>query len=292
MPSLVLVLLILLQPLLMQASVGQTGPEQTGPEQISPGITVEPTGTQSWRFTISATDETDPQRLVARLSDKVAALCADRGYHFGRYTFRMNQTLDQAGRPMPVPQTLTVVQDAACGPEPETKPAPDQEEGNQPGVTADPASRSPVRLGEITPADTLVLNQELQAASEAYFQALEDGRHDEAFAVVDPGMTGGQTFIDWKADQLVEQRTRGPRTGLQIGRLTWYANPAGAPPGHYGAADFIARRSSKDECGYLVWFRGEAGAPLRLIRQEMTFLPRSLNPETRAALRQQYCIIL
>ena len=247
--------------------------------QAGSQISVEPTGDHAWRLTITATDETDPQRLATRLQPKAEQLCGDLGYHFGRYTFQLDQLVAEA-KPAdqveaPKPDTLTLVQDVACGPAPAE-------------IRALPTAPLPV----LTEADATALNPELQAASAAWFAAMDEGRYADAFAVVDPAMTGGQSKTDWISARQAEAQRKGPTTNRQIGRLTWYSNPPGVPFGYYGAVDYVASRTSEDECGYLVWYRSAPGAPLRLTRQETTALRHDLDAAIRDSLRRQVCIIL
>lgn len=241
--------------------------------QVSPQISVEPIGEGAWRLTISATDETDPQRLATRLQGKAGALCGAAGYHFGRYRFQLDQLAPGQSRAADHPDTLTLVQDIGCGPGP-----------------AEPPPVAP--MPPVTEADTATLNPELEAATDSWFQAIDEARYADAFAVVDPAMTGGQSQSEWMAGHAAARQAAGPVKSRQIGRLTWYSNPPGVPAGHYGAVDYVASRTSQDECGYLVWYRSAPGAPLRLTRQETTVLPHDLDAATRAAIRQQLCIIL
>lgn len=248
--------------------------------QAAPQISVEPTGDHAWRMTITATDETDPLRLATRLQPKAEQLCGSLGYHFGRYTFDLAQVvrgpISTGQTSESLPDTLTLIQDVACGPAPAS-------------LTDTPPSTAPPALTE---ADAIALNPELEAATTAWFAALDEARYPEAFAVIDPSMTGGQSEADWTAGQQASAQRKGPVNHRQIGRLTWYSSPPGVPPGYYGAVDYVASRASEDECGYVVWYRPAPGAPLRLTRQETTSLPPDLDAATRATLRQQFCIIL
>jgi hypothetical protein len=239
--------------------------------QASPQILTESNGPGAWRMTITAKDETDPLRLAERLRPRAAELCGAAGYHFGRYTFDLEQSVAKGSTEVEN-GPLTVVQNVTCGPAaPVVAPAP-----------------API----LSEADTLTLNPRLTALSDAYFAALDGGRYGDAFAMVDKAMTGGASLEDWTARVRAQQESLGATTERQIGRLTWYSNPPGAPAGHYGAVDYVASHTLQDECGYQIWYRPAPDADLRLIRQETTFLPHDLDATTRATLRQAHCILL
>ncbi|MFK0300147.1 DUF4019 domain-containing protein [Brevundimonas sp. NPDC090276] len=239
--------------------------------QADPQIVVEADGHDAWRLTITAKDETDPLRLAERLRPRAAELCGVAGYHFGRYTFDLEQTVAKGSTEVKN-GALTVVQNLTCGPA---------------TSVVEPAA-APV----LSEADTAALNPRLTALSDSYFDALDKGRFAEAFAMVDEKMTGGATLENWTARVLAQRETIGATTERQIGRLTWYSNPSGAPAGHYGAVDYVASHALQDECGYLIWYRPTPDAHLRLIRQEATFLPHHMDEALRATMRQAHCIIL
>lgn len=242
-----------------------------GALQASPQIRVEPDGPDAWRLTITAEDETNPLRLAEHLRPRAAELCGAAGYHFGRYTFDLEQTVAKGSTEVKN-GALTVVQNVACGPA-----AP----------VVEPAA-APV----LSEADATALNPRLTTLSDSYFNALDQGRYAEAFAMADEKMTGGVTLENWTARVRAKQKSTGATTERQIGRLTWYSNPSGAPVGHYGAVDYVASHALQDECGYLIWYRPTPDADLRLIRQEATFLPHNMDEALRAAMRQAHCIIL
>jgi hypothetical protein len=132
----------------------------------------------------------------------------------------------------------------------------------------------------------------VQALSDRYFAAVDEGRHAETFAFADEAMTGGATLEEWTAREQQRRSVTGGLKSRQIGRFSWYSNPAGAPFGHYAAVDYVASHELQDECGYLVWYRPAAGTEFQLVRQETIFLPPDLDADTRAALRRQHCIFL
>ncbi|MBW8302487.1 MAG: DUF4019 domain-containing protein [Brevundimonas sp.] len=239
--------------------------------QAGPDIEVETRGPGTWRLTITVKGESDPSVVVPRLQPRAAALCGAAGYHFGRYTFRADEAIEGPGAGDP--STLTLVQDIACGPRP-------------------PAPLPPAPAPVLTEAEATELQPKIQALSDRYFAAVDEGRHADSFAMADDAMTGGATLDEWTAREEQRRAVTGDRESRQIGRLTWYSNPGGAPFGHYAAVDYVASHNLQDECGYLVWYRPTGGMDFRLVRQEVTYLPPDLDADTRAALRRQHCIIL
>ena len=239
--------------------------------QAGPDIQTESRGPGAWRLTITVEGETDPLAVAPRLRPRAAELCGPAGYHFGRYTFRADEAIEgpRAGDP----PSLTLVQDVACGPPPPT-----------------PAPPPPAPL--LTEADAAELQPKVQALSDRYFAAVDEGRHADSRAMADEAMTGGATLEEWTAREQQRRAVTGEPGSRQIGRFSWYTNPDGAPFGHYVAVDYVASHALQDECGYLVWYRPAAGADFRLVRQEATFLSPDLDADTRAAVRRQHCIIL
>lgn len=241
--------------------------------QDGPKITTEAIAPGQWRMTITATDEHDPLRLATRLQPHAAEVCGDAGYYFGRYTFHLDQLAPGQGKAPDRADTLTLVQDVACGSRPPEPPPPPP---------------APV-LGE---TDAKALNPRLESLSNAYFAALDEGRYAEAYAMISPEMIGGATLSDWTRSEKTQAATYGTVRDRRIGRLTWYSNPPDVPAGHYGAVDYVASRAEGEECGYLIWYRPTPDAAFVLSRRETTFLPHGLDRATRAAQRQAYCIIL
>lgn len=239
--------------------------------QAGPDIQTEARGPGAWRLTITVKGETDPAVVAPRLQPRAAELCGSAGYHFGSYTFSADEAVEGPGAGDP--PSLTLVQDVACGPPP---PAPP------------PTPPAPV----LTEADAAELQPKIQALSDRYFAAVDEGRYAEAFAMADEAMTGGATLEEWTAREQQRRAATGDRGDRQIGRLTWYSNPDGAPFGHYAAVDYVGSHALQDECGYIVWYRPTPGAAFHLVSQEVIYLPPDLDADTRAALRRQHCILL
>jgi hypothetical protein len=239
--------------------------------QAGPDIQTEARGPNAWRLTITVKGETDPLVVAPRLQPRAAELCGSAGYHFGRYTFSASEAVD--GPAAGEPPSLTLVQDVACGPRPPQPPPP-----------APAPALSETEAGQLQPT--------IQALSDRYFAAVDAERHAEAFAMADEAMTAGATLEEWTAREQQRRSVTGALRSRQIARLTWYSNPAGVPFGHYAAVDYVASHELQDECGYLIWYRPTGAVDFHLVRQELIYLSPEIDADTRAALRQQHCIIL
>ena len=239
--------------------------------QASPDIQTEARGPNAWRLTITVKGERDPTVVAPRLQPRAAELCGPVGYHFGRYTFRVDEAIE--GPSVGNPPSLTLVQDVACGPRPPEPPPP-----------APAPALSEAEAGELQP--------KVQALTDRYFAAVDEGRHADSRAMADEAMTGGATLEEWTAREQQRRSVTGALRSRQVARFTWYSNPAGAPFGHYAAVDYVASHELQDECGYLVWYRPTPGAEFHLVRQEVIYLSPDLDADTRTALRRQHCILL
>lgn len=243
-----------------------------GQPQTLPTVQVERLGDASYRLTVTAEGTQDPAAAHALLEPAAASLCGELPARYGRYRFNANGLAP--GQTGPARDSVTLIQDLTCG---EDAPA---------------ASTPPAAIA-LTQADIDALTPAILDLSGQYFDAVEQGRDPDAFALTAPEMTGDASVEDWIARATERRSMVGAPVSRQVARLTWYPNPPNSPqPGLYVAVDYVAGWSLQDECGYLIWFRPDAETPFRLTRQEQTFLPRELDDRTRAALRAQHCIIL
>ena len=194
--------------------------------QAGPDIQTEARGPGAWRLTITVKGETDPLAVAPRLQPRAAELCGAEGYHFGRYTFSASEAVEGPGAGEP--PSLTLVQEVACGPRPPEPPPP-----------------APAPM--LTEADAVELQPKVQAFSDRYFAAVDEGRHADSRAMADEAMTGGATLEEWTARERQRRSVTGAPVSRQIGRFSWYTNPAGAPFGHYAAVDYVASHELQDE---------------------------------------------
>lgn len=241
------------------------------PIQTPPPVQVERLGDAGYRLTVTAERTQDPAAAHALLRPTADGLCGDLPAQYGRYRFEASGLAP--GQPGPARESVTLIQDLTCG-------------------ATSPAAVAPVAIA-LTPAEIDVLTPVILDLTGQYFTAVEQARDTDAFALTTPEMTGGASAEDWIARAGQRRALVGGPVSRQIARLTWYPNPPNSPrPGLYVAIDYVAGWTLQDECGYLIWFRPDEGAPFRLTRQEQTFLPHELDDATRSALRARHCILL
>lgn len=241
-----------------------------GPPQTPPAVEVERLADAAYRLTVTVAGTQDPSVAQGVLDPTAADLCGDQPARYGRYRF--TATGLAPGQTGEANDSVTLVQDLACGEAPPDTPAP-------------------AAAIDLAQADIDALTPVILGLSSQYFKAVEQGRHTDAFALTTPEMTG-ESLDDRIAGALQQSEAVGSIVSRRVARLSWYPNPPNSPrPGLYVAVDYDAAWSLQDECGYLIWFRPDPGTPFRLTRQEQIFLPRDLDAGTRAALRAQRCVI-
>jgi hypothetical protein len=251
---------------LVSALLGQAAPE--------PAVQVETLDDGGWRLTLTVEGSQDPALAQARLLPKAAALCAGRHPRFGRYTF--NASGRAPGEAGPPADRVTLVQTLTCADTPET--------------TAPPAAAKPIVLDE---AGATALQPRLLDLSNRYFDAIEQGRDEDAYRLILPEMTGDASLAEWSQRLARKRSEQGASKSRTLVKLTWYPDPPNSPrPGLYVAIDYVASWALQDECGYLVWYSPTVDGPFLLARQEQTSIPHDLDAATLAAIRQQHCILL
>ena len=232
-----------------------------------PDVHIEPLADQAYRLTATIEGETNPASAQAVLQPTALRICGSESYVFGRYSFTANESVESTGV-----STVTLVQNVTCGLE---------------GAPASSAPPAP----PLSEAGLERLNPVIDGLTERYFSAIEEARHADSLAMTSEQMTGGASLAEWTRTREQHRAEAGAPVSRQVARLTWYTNPAGAPPGYYAAVDYVASWERGDECGYLIWFSPDGVAPFTLARQEHTWLDNGLDDETRAAMRQRFCII-
>lgn len=237
----------------------------------APLVQVEKVGEGSWRLTVAVEGTADPAVAARHLAPTAARLCGSESPLLGRYQFRGNARAP--GQPASDRvDSVIFVQELTCG------------------EAAAPLILAPAPL--LDEAAIAALNPHIEALSARLFEAREQGRDSDAWAMVSPEMTGDASLESWIAREQRRREMTGAARSRQVARLTWYQNPPGADAGHYVAVDYVADWALQEECGYLIWFRPDASTPFLLSRQEVTYLPHDLDAETRATMRRRHCIIL
>lgn len=256
-------------PTLLLAAVAALALQSTA----SPDVQVEPLGEGNYRLTVTVEGTTDPAVAQRALAPRAMALCAGLPVQFGRYRFEADDLAP--GQPaVDHVASVTLVQDLACGA----------------AVASLDGVRPPAPI--LAEAEIQRLNPQIQALTDRFFKAADEGRDAESWTLVSADMTGNNSASQWAAGEAARRAITGPLVSRQVAKLTWYQNPPSAEPGHYVAVDYVAYGQLQDACGYLVWFRPNGSTPFLLARQETTLVPHDLDDSTRQAIRQQYCIIV
>lgn len=126
-----------------------------------------------------------------------------------------------------------------------------------------------------------------------YFLAKDQGRYQDAYAMLSPGMQEITPFERWSTLEQEFSARAGRATNRQLKKVTWYKDPPTAPtPGIYAAVDYTGRFENIDVyCGYVAWKRQENGT-FRLVRQEQNFVDketqRKMDDRTLAAIKAQF----
>lgn len=236
----------------------------------APSVSVEPLEEGRFRLTVALKGEVDPRAAQAVLAPRAVELCGDQPVQFGRYEFRGAAPVEaRAGADG---QSVTLVQEIACG------------------AAASVDAPGPARV--LSEAETAAVNPRILELTQSWFAAFDEGRDADSLAMTSDAMHGGLDLGEWTAREKARRAGVGATRSRQVGRLTWYQNPTGQPPGHYVAVDYVADYERQDECGYVVWFRLDEAAPFSLVRQEITYIPRDLPADAIAAIRRQACILL
>lgn len=243
--------------------------------QAAPEITVEPLAEGRYRLTVTAEGTGDPAVAQRLLDPKAAALCGDQGYSYGRFQFQASTPAP--GEPSTTPDSITLRQELGCG---AALLAPPPAPGG--GVPTRPPANE---------AEAKALQDRILTLSDRFLDAVGAGDAGTAFELSAPEMTGASRQ-DWTERLAAGRGERGALTSRQVARVSLYIDPPGVQPGLYVAADYVADWENAEECGYLVWRADKLEGPFLLTRQEQTLLPRDLPADQRAAMRQQYCIIL
>jgi hypothetical protein len=208
-------------------------------------------GPDDFTMTIPVSPETaEGQRLIAV---RAIEICGSRYPRLSRYRFVGNEQVAPDGTRGT--STFEVSQELTCS---DTPPAPPAEAPAPAGWQASARDEADAR-----------------AATMSYFAAVDAGDAARVHAMMPPTRQAEEAVAD-RAEAmrafLAEAGTPGTH---RILRLTWYVNPAGAPrPGIYVAADFERAYSGLlAVCGYVVWYREEAGR-YSLMREETGVVPR------------------
>ena len=128
----------------------------------------------------------------------------------------------------------------------------------------------------------------------AYRMALAKRDYASAYAMLRLSFQAANPRLEWEMN-LRKRPTLWADGTLRVLRISWYADPAGQPPGLYAAFDFRGDRPDKTmDCGYIVVHRTVPGAEWTVVRTDTSEVPAALIedgvPKTDV-LRQLPCYL-
>lgn len=110
----------------------------------------------------------------------------------------------------------------------------------------------------------------------AYTMALAKRDYASAYAMLRLSFQAANPRLEWEMN-LRKRAVLWADGTLRVLRVSWYADPAGQPPGLYAAFDFRGDRSDRTmDCGYVVVHRTEPGAEWTVVRTDTSEVPPEL----------------
>ncbi|BBB07902.1 hypothetical protein [Sphingopyxis sp. EG6] len=110
----------------------------------------------------------------------------------------------------------------------------------------------------------------------AYTMALAKRDYASAYAMLRLSFQAANPRLEWEMN-LRKRPVLWADGTLRVLRVSWYADPAGQPPGLYAAFDFRGDRSDRTmDCGYVVVHRTETGAEWTVVRTDTSEVPPDL----------------
>ena len=110
----------------------------------------------------------------------------------------------------------------------------------------------------------------------AYTMALAKRDYASAYAMLRLSFQAANPRLEWEMN-LRKRPVLWADGTLRVLRVSWYADPAGQPPGLYAAFDFRGDRSDRTmDCGYVVVHRTETGAEWSVVRTDTSEVPPDL----------------
>ncbi len=110
----------------------------------------------------------------------------------------------------------------------------------------------------------------------AYTMALTKRDYASAYAMLRLSFQAANPRLEWEMN-LRKRAVLWADGTLRVLRVSWYADPAGQPPGLYAAFDFRGDRSDRTmDCGYVVVHRTAPGAEWTVVRTDTSEVPPEL----------------
>ncbi len=128
----------------------------------------------------------------------------------------------------------------------------------------------------------------------AFTLALERRDFAAAYAMLRLSFQATNPRLEWEMN-LRKRPTLWADGVIRVLRLSWYADPAGQPPGVYAAFDFRGDRPDKTmDCGYVVVHRAAPGSDWTIVRTDISEVPADLIEDSvpkADVLRQLPCYL-
>jgi hypothetical protein len=126
----------------------------------------------------------------------------------------------------------------------------------------------------------------------AYLAAKDARRFADAYAMFTPMQKAAVPFSRWEADMQTVYGQAGTPEGRTLKKVTWYKNPANAPPGIYAAVDFSSQFAELSlHCGFVA-MQQQMNGSFGVAREEENSIPKrevaKLTPEALQRIRAQY----
>lgn len=109
-----------------------------------------------------------------------------------------------------------------------------------------------------------------------YTMALATRDYDAAYAMLRLSFQATNPRLEWEMNLRKRPALWADGT-IRVLRFSWYLDPAGQPPGLYGAFDFRGDRKDKTmDCGYVVVHRAAPGDAFTVVRTDTSEVPADL----------------
>ncbi|MES2318484.1 MAG: DUF4019 domain-containing protein [Pseudomonadota bacterium] len=224
-------------------------------------IDVEQLGEDAYRLTLKSYTSKSAVAGQRELQARAKALCGARNAHFGKYVFDQVESL--AGPKSKGVNHLLLKQEIKCG-------------ESEPAEVGSAANSIP-----FTPTEDQVKRVELQ--SEQYFAARDQGRYQDAYAMLAPSFRQVTPLERWQSRTAAFNQRAGAVSQRAVRKITWYQDPPNTQPGIYAAVDFDSQFALMTlHCGFLAW-RMQADGSFLLVREEENGLDRVTAQKMRPA---------
>jgi hypothetical protein len=232
--------------------------------QNAPVVTHERLGENRYRLHIVVPSAAQLDAAHGLMDRTMRALCRDLHPILGDWEAVRQIASPNAQSP---PPAVDIYQDLTCSEELPTPPA-----GPSPMVVS--PSWAPSDADE----------DAVRAVSEAFLEARDSGRSDDAYRLLAPTFQATETLAAFTQRTRAHNSKAGRRIDRRLVALTWYHNNLpGAPPGLYAAVDFRGDYERLHfTCGYMIW-QLQADRAWRLVTMNQAMVSRADAPDASAA---------